>query len=236
MSSKGSAEAILIGLVSDEPIRLEGLACILEQSSLPGKPQLLPMPGSIEELLQHPTLGYLLLDIHSSPTGIEVIDLIRRARPSIRPMVIGPEGNDELVLESIVAGARAYLDLNADAEAVRDAILTVTAGSIWAPRRLLSKLIDRLLRIPDASLTNASPHLTAREHQVLERIMRACSNREIAQHLGIEERTVKAHVGRLMRKTGTENRTELSMRELNHPIRPSSVVIERRRSERRSFN
>ncbi len=66
--------------------------------------------------------------------------------------------------------------------------------------------------------------------------MRACSNREIAQHLGIEERTVKAHVGRLMRKTGTENRTELSMRELNHPIRPSSVVIERRRSERRSFN
>ncbi len=104
------------------------------------------MPGSIEELLQHPTLGYLLLDIHSSPTGIEVIDLIRRARPSIRPMVIGPEGNDELVLESIVAGARAYLDLNADAEAVRDAILTVTAGSIWAPRRLLSKLIDRLLK------------------------------------------------------------------------------------------
>ena len=76
-------EAIRIGLVSDEPIRLEGLASILDQSSLPGKPQLLPMPGSIEELLAAPTLEYLRLDLHSSPSGIEVLDLIRRARPSI---------------------------------------------------------------------------------------------------------------------------------------------------------
>jgi DNA-binding NarL/FixJ family response regulator len=147
--------------------------------------------------------------------------------------VIGPEGNDELVLESIVAGARAYLELTADAEAVKNAIETVTAGSIWAPRRLLSKLIDRLLKGPDTSLTNPRPHLTDREHQVLECIMQACSNREIAQQLGIEERTVKAHVGRLMRKTGTENRTELMMRELNRPFKPSVATIERRRDERR---
>jgi DNA-binding NarL/FixJ family response regulator len=235
MSLNRAAEAILIGLVSDEPIRLEGLASILEQSSLPGKPQLLPVPGSVDELLEHPTLEYLVLDLHSSSAGIEVIDQVRRARPSIRPIVIGPEGNDELVLQSIVAGARAYLDLTADADAVRNAIETVTAGSIWAPRRLLSKLIDRLLKGPDTSLTNASPHLTDREHQVLECIMQACSNREIAEQLGIEERTVKAHVGRLMRKTGTVNRTELSMRELNHPIKPSAVTIERRRDERRKF-
>jgi DNA-binding NarL/FixJ family response regulator len=233
MSSNRTAEVIHIGLVSDEPLRLEGLASIFEQSSLPGKLQLLPIPGSIDELLARPTLEYLLLDLHSSHKGIEVIDAVRRMRPSIRMIVIGPEGNDELVLESIVAGARAYLDLTADADAVRDAIETVTAGSIYAPRRLLSKLIDRLLKGPDTSLTNASPHLTDREHQVLECIMEACSNREIALQLGIEERTVKAHVGRLMRKTGTENRTELSMRELNRPIKPGPVTIERRRSERR---
>jgi DNA-binding NarL/FixJ family response regulator len=38
--------------------------------------------------------------------------------------------------------------------------------------------------------------------------------------LGIEERTVKAHVGRLMRKTGAENRIELSMRALNLSLVP----------------
>jgi DNA-binding NarL/FixJ family response regulator len=43
----------------------------------------------------------------------------------------------------------------------------------------------------------------------------ARSNREIATELGIEERTVKAHVGKLMRKIGAENRIELSMRAIS---------------------
>jgi DNA-binding NarL/FixJ family response regulator len=50
---------------------------------------------------------------------------------------------------------------------------------------------------------------------VLDLILLAQSNREIAEQLGIEERTVKAHVGRLMRKTGAENRIELSILTLN---------------------
>ena len=59
------------------------------------------------------------------------------------------------------------------------------------------------------------PRLTDRERQVLDLILLARSNREIARELGIEERTVKAHVGRLMRKTGAENRIDLSMWALN---------------------
>jgi DNA-binding CsgD family transcriptional regulator len=46
----------------------------------------------------------------------------------------------------------------------------------------------------------------------------ARSNREIASQLGIEERTVKAHVGRLMRKTGVDNRIELTMRAMNRTL------------------
>ncbi len=56
------------------------------------------------------------------------------------------------------------------------------------------------------------PHLTLRERQVLDLIREARSNREIAGQLGIDERTVKAHVGRLIRKTGAESRVELSLR------------------------
>jgi DNA-binding NarL/FixJ family response regulator len=147
-----------------------------------------------------------------------MLDSIRRARPTLRVIIIGPEGNDELVLESIIAGARAYLDLTADTNTVRQAIDVVTGGSIWAPRRLLSKLIDRLLKTPDSSLTSAPPHLTGREKEVLDLILQARSNREIARELGIEERTVKAHVGRLMRKTGADNRIELTMRALSRPL------------------
>ena len=232
MSSNRSVEAIPIGLVSDEPIRLEGLTSIIEQPSLKGKPPLLPILGSIEELLARAALEYLIVDLHSKSGGLDTLEAIRRMRPSMRLIVIGPEGNDELVLASIVAGAIAYLDLTADSDMLWEAIEAVISGSIWAPRRLLSKLIDRLLRVPDSSLTNGKPHLTDREHQVLELILLARSNREIARHLGIEERTVKAHVGRLMRKTGADNRIELSMRALNSPMLPDAAKIEPRRDVR----
>ena len=204
-------------------------------SSPPGKksPLCFRFQGRIEELLARPTLEYLVVDLHSSSGGLEILEDIRRARPSLKLIVIGPAGNDELVLDSIVAGARAYLELTAAPETVRMAIEVVTGGSIWAPRRLLSKLIDRLLKVPDSSLTNANPHLTDRERQILDLILQARSNREIAHHLGIEERTVKAHVGRLMRKAGADNRVELSMRVLNRPPASGAFFVERRHVERR---
>jgi DNA-binding NarL/FixJ family response regulator len=130
-------------------------------------------------------------------------------------VVIGPENSDDIVMNTIIAGARAYLDLGAGPRMVREALDVVMAGSIWAPRKLLSKLIDRLLSGDDASLTNPRPHLTTREDQVLKLLLMARSNREIATELGIEERTVKAHVGKLMRKIGAENRIELSMRAIS---------------------
>jgi DNA-binding NarL/FixJ family response regulator len=150
-----------------------------------------------------------------------MLESIRQVRPHIRLIVIGPERDDELVLSSIVAGARGYLDLTAGPEVVRQAVEIVTSGSIWAPRRLLSRLIDRLLKVPEAApASGGGPHLTEREQQVLELILTARSNREIAAKLGIEERTVKAYVGRLMKKTGADNRIKLSMSALNRALLP----------------
>jgi DNA-binding NarL/FixJ family response regulator len=218
MSSTRRIEPAEIGLVSDQPIRLEGLMTIFDLPGDGGSLPLTPVAGTLQEMLSRTSLEYLVIDTESSPAGLAILDSIRRARPTLRLIVIGPEGNDELVLESIIAGARAYLDLTADTVLVRQAIDVVTGGSIWAPRRLLSKLIDRLLKLPDSSLTNGPPHLTDREKQVLELILMAQSNREIARQLGIEERTVKAHVGRLMRKAGADNRIELTMRAMNRPL------------------
>lgn len=211
-----NSDPIRIGLVTDEPIRLEGLTSIFEETASEGYAPLLPVSGSINELLIGSALEYLVVDLNSSSCGMETLNTIRRLRPDIRLIVIGPKGDDELIMQSIIAGARAYLDLTAGPETVRQAIEVVTSGSIWAPRHLLSKLIDRLLAVSDTSLTNGPPHLTGRERQVLDLILTARSNREIAEQLGIEERTVKAHVGRLMRKAGADNRIELSMHALNH--------------------
>lgn len=216
-------EAIRIGLVSEEPIRLEGLATIFDQPAAEGFAQLIPVPGSMDALLLDHSIDYLVVDLQSTTGGLQALEAIRRIRPGIRLIVIGPENDDELVLDAIVAGTRGYLNMREDPETVRRAIEVVTSGSIWAPRKLLSRLIDRLLNVntPAAAMTTAGQQLTAREKQVLELILLARSNREIAAQLGIEERTVKAYVARLMRKTGADNRIKLSMSALNRALVPN---------------
>jgi DNA-binding NarL/FixJ family response regulator len=241
VSSTYNTEPIRIGLVSDEPIRLEGLASMFDKPAKVGHPRLIPVRRSLDEALRSTDLKYLVIDLSSSSSAMQTLNVICRARPGIRQIVIGPEENDELILISIIAGARAYLDITATPEMVRNAIDVVTGGSIWAPRRVLSKLIDRLLKVPYSSPISASPHLTDREREVLDLILMARSNREIARQLGIEERTVKAHVSRLMRKTGSDNRIELSMRSLNsstaHGAGPGeSTKNQRRRSGRRRIS
>jgi DNA-binding NarL/FixJ family response regulator len=219
MSANRKTESIRIGIMADEPIRLAGLSSIFDQPGQQGRAQLVPLPGTMRQLLTKPSLKYLVVDMQSSPNGMKTLEMVRRARPDLRMIVIGPAGNEELVMKCIVAGARAYLDLSANPETVREAVGIVTQGSIWAPRRLLSKLIDRLLDNPEGGpVTLPSLRLTSREHQVLELIMKARSNREIALQLGIEERTVRAHLARLMRKAGVDNRIKLSMSPLGRSL------------------
>lgn len=213
-----------IGLVVGEPIRMEGLRTVFEEPPEKGRVRLVPVVGTMEALLSTSSLGFLVVDLLSSCNGIDTLETIRRSRPDLRLIVIGPEGNDNLVMDAIMAGARAYLDSAADPETVRRAIEVVTDGSIWAPRRLLSRLIDRLLNLPGSGMAAAPTHLTRREQQVLDLILMAHSNREIARQLGIEERTVKAHVGRLMRKAGADNRIGLSMRALHGALFPTRPI------------
>jgi DNA-binding NarL/FixJ family response regulator len=224
---------IRIGLICDEPIRLAGLASVFDQPCSEGHAQLTPVTGTLEELLANYELEYLVVDLSAASSGLERLDVIRRTRPGVRLIVIGPQGNEEMIQDSIIAGARAYLNLTDGPDVVRMAIGEVTQGSIWAPRRVLSRLIDRLIKTPDGSLTSQKVHLTDREREVLELILLARSNREIARQLGIEERTVKAHVGRLMRKTGSDNRIELSMRALNAARGGVVASADRRQAERR---
>jgi DNA-binding NarL/FixJ family response regulator len=233
MGSIRNAESIRVGVLTDEPLRLAGLASVFEEGPGEGYALLFPVYGTLEELLSDSSLAYLVVDLLSPSRGFGTLEAIRRRRPDLRLIVIGPEGDDKLIMDLIVAGARAYLDLKAGPKTVRHAVEAVTSGSIWAPRLLLSKLIDRLLGTSDASLTNAPLRLTDRERQVLELILMACSNREIARQLGIEERTVKAHVSRLMRKTGADNRIDLFMRASNPTLLQAAGIRDRRQGDRR---
>lgn len=220
MGVYAESRTVKIGLLSVEPLRMEGFTRVFEESSRPGSAHLAAVTGSMDELLHCDEIAHIVVDLNSVPGGLATLATIRARRPDIRLIVIGPESHEEMIEESIIAGARAYIGTSAGPAIVRKAIDEVLEGSIWAPRRVLSRLIDRLLSDPRRGSSRAVPHLTARERQVLELILSAKSNREIAVQLGIEERTAKAHVGRLMRKTGAENRIGLSLRAMEFELVP----------------
>jgi DNA-binding NarL/FixJ family response regulator len=203
-----------VGVVSLEPIRLAGLVSAFDQH-----PTIRIKTGELEFLLKDLSLHYLILDVSCNSAWIDVQYRVRRTRPEMRQIVLGPAGDEELILRSLTAGARAYLDANCGPLAVRQAVEAVMQGTIWAPRRLLSILIDRLMAQTGAGLEAPSPVLSPRERQVLDLIMTARSNREIAMELGIEERTVKAYVASLLRKLGSENRVSLSVQATQDSLR-----------------
>jgi len=217
-SRPATPRAIRIGILAVEPIRVAGLASIFDLPAQPEQAQLIPVIGTLEDLLAADSIGCLVVDLHSLQGGLEILESVRATRPGLRLIVIGPEGDDDLVLKAIVAGARAYLDLSAGPEVVRRAIEVVTSGSIWAPRQLLSRLIDRLLQVPDHRPAVPRLQLTPREEQVLKLVVKAQPTREIARQLGIEQRTVKAYIARLMRKTGADNRIKLSVSPLGRSL------------------
>ncbi len=175
---------IRIGILAVEPIRVAGLASIFDQPAQQGHAQLVPVIASLQELTGASDIEYVVVDLHSSEGSLEILETVRLARPDVRLIVIGPEGDEELVFKAVIAGARAYLGFSAGPESVRQAIQVVTSGSIWAPRKLLSRLIDRLLNDHLPIRTTPHPQLTPREEQVLKLILLAHSTREIARQLG----------------------------------------------------
>ncbi len=210
-----SRTKIRVGLMVHDPMRLAGLSVICS-----AVPHMETVQGDYSSLISDLSLQFIFVDLGTgiNPHSVEVIRRIHSVRPDLHQIVMGDE-DDELVIDAIQAGARAYLELNATPLTVSKALQEVAEGTIWARRIVLSKAIDRLMK--DGANGKPAAHaaqrrVTARENQVVKLILQAQSNREIAAQLGIEERTVKAHLGHLMRKVGVNNRIELSIWALKH--------------------
>jgi NarL family two-component system response regulator LiaR len=68
----------------------------------------------------------------------------------------------------------------------------------------------RLLQALASGRREAQP-LTPREREVLALLSRGLANKRIAQELGLSEKTVKAHVGRILAKLGVADRTQAAL-------------------------
>ncbi len=158
-----------------------------------------------------PGIGVVVVGTHMGAATHKLIASIRSARPELPIMVMSPAAGDEAILSVLALGAKGFLHEATTAAQFEEAVRAVIDGSIWAPRRLLAELIHRLLTARDPHVSVAAATFTGREQEVLNLLLDGKSNREIAQSLKIEERTVKSYVTRLLRKMSVKNRTALSM-------------------------
>jgi DNA-binding NarL/FixJ family response regulator len=134
--------------------------------------------------------------------GLTATRMIRSTTADTKVVVLAGANDDALILESIRAGASAYLSRSMQTDVVVRTIRGARAGHVTLP----SSAVARLVR--DCERHDA---LSEREADVLRLVARGLANKQIARELDIAQSTVKSHVGSLLSKLGLLSRTQLAL-------------------------
>lgn len=204
---------IRIAIVENDPMRVIGFRALFD-----GDPDFVLKSCNPSTVFD--TRGYdvVLIGSRTGNAMYEVMAGLKSLNPAVRIIATGNLHSDELALRAFSAGAKGFIDESASVDEFKQAIRVVRGGSVWASRHLLSKFIERVTNVPRQHVADDPLVFTAREREVLQLLVSGRSNKEIGAALGIEVRTVKAHVAKLMRKAGVTNRIALSVHALTHSL------------------
>jgi DNA-binding NarL/FixJ family response regulator len=202
-----------IGLVATDPLRLVGLQTLFPEG---GRVEVMPL--SVPGALDASGVSLIMVDADCTEHIFELLAAFRRTRPHLRVMVLGRQEDHEFIQRIIGAGAKGYLAHSAKESEVRLAVDIVQDGSVWAPRKVMARLVESSSSELRGAKSRVEPKFTEREVQVLQLLAAGHPNRVIAKEMGIDLITVKAHLGRLMRKMGVENRIALSVQALSRNL------------------
>ena len=134
--------------------------------------------------------------------GIEATRRIVNSRDGAKVLILAGTVDTARVLAAIDAGAVGFLIKDNDPTAIADGIRAAARGeSPLDPRIARALVTDRYGR-------RAGVNLTERELEVLQMAANGMLNKQIGRALGIGEKTVKAHLGRIYDRLGVTNRTD----------------------------
>lgn len=203
---------IRIAVVESDPLRFVGFRILFE-----AEPDFELISASLPEAgTQH--IDLVLLGEHPGQNLFDAMASLKATHPQLRIVVTGSGAEEETILKAIALGAKGYVDSAAPAADFVQAIRAVSQGSVWAPRHVLSVFIERVSSVPRHIVPAGHATFTDREQEVLEMLVEGRSNKEIGAPLGIGERTVKAHIAKLLRKIGVQNRIALSVHAVAHSL------------------
>jgi DNA-binding NarL/FixJ family response regulator len=207
--SNGEERVIRVAVVDDQRLFTKGLSGLVDM--LPDV-EVVGVAYDGEEavaLCRKTEPDVVLMDI-SMPKmdGISATREIRSLLPQTAVIILTAHEEDEQVFEGIKAGAQGYLLKDAEPEDLSRAIRTVHAGDTIIAPDLAQKMLTTFEGGGRHGRSQLMPPLTDRELEVIRALAQGKSDRQIANALGISEKTVRNHTSNIYRKLHIFDRTQ----------------------------
>ena len=200
-------DGLRVVIADDHPVVRDGLSALL--SSVPGI-EVVGTAGTGREALRSAVTlrpHVLVLDVQMPDLdGIAAAREIGRAAPEVAVLMLTMFDDEDSLFDAMRAGAAGYLLKGAAQDEIVRAIHAVAAGeAIFGPgvaRRVLGQLSD------GGRPAEPLPHLTPREHQVLELLAAGLPVAGIGARLGLAPKTVANHASAVFAKLHVIGRAE----------------------------
>jgi NarL family two-component system response regulator LiaR len=145
--------------------------------------------------------------------GIQATRAVLGQHPQVKIIVLTSYPKDDLVQESLEAGAIGYMLKNAQIDDLADSIRAAISGQ----PTLSPEATHALIRVKTGPLTPGR-NLSPRERDVLSLIAQGLNNDEIAERLVISPATARHHVSACLQKLGAKNRAEAAALAIKHGL------------------
>lgn len=184
---------------------------------------------SVLAVLDHePGIDLVLLDLHMPGNhGLAGLAAIRAQHPGVAVIVVSANDDPRVIRRALDHGAAGYLPKNSGLDELRDAIRRVLACEQWLPASLRATVTRAQSSTHDSELAARLASLSPQQFRVLVLLAEGLLNKQIADRLDVQERTVKAHLSAIFDRLGVRNRTQagvvLRELELSDPSRQLQI-------------
>ena len=203
------ADQIGVLIVDDHAVVREGLRTFLElQDGIAVVGEARDGSEAIEEAARLRPDVILMDLVMPELDGLAAMRTIRADAPEVRVIVLTSYLDDATLLPALRAGAAGYLLKNAQPQEIARAVRAAHAGEALIDPVVAARMVETLA---GESREEPLDRLTPREREVLILIGRGFPNKLIARELGLSEKTVKAHVGRVLAKLEVTDRTQAAV-------------------------
>lgn len=148
-------------------------------------------------------------------SGIELIKLVKEARPELPVLVLSMYGEDQYAVRAIRAGASGYLNKESASEQLVTALRKIAGGGVHVSAAVAEALFNNVRGKANVTLHE---HLSDREFQVLRMIAIGKSVTDIASALNLSPKTVSTHKTRILDKMKMSNQAELIRYAIEHRL------------------